>query len=346
MPRTRSLAWSELKIGVISIIAVTLTGVLIFAVTGARGFFWDRYPLKTRFTAVPNLASGTPVRIAGVEVGGVTAVELNGEQVDISFEVRKSYRHLITNRSTAKLGAISALGEAALDITPSSQGEPIADWGYVPAGPPSAAITDMADMASGTIDELTKTLRGLNAGKGTAGQLLTDAQLYTELNRFVSTATALTQDVQHGRGSVGRLMHDPAAAKALEASLANMEAMTRQLRDGKGSVGQLLHDDRFAASLTSATGNLDALLAKLNSTDGTAGKLMNDPALYDRLTQMTTRLDELTAALNSGQGTAGQLLKDRQLYDNMNAAVGDVRALVADIRKDPRRFLNVKVSVF
>jgi len=27
-------------------------------------------------------------------------------------------------------------------------------------------------------------------------------------------------------------------------------------------------------------------------------------------------------------------------------SVGDLRALVADIRKDPRKFLNIKVSVF
>ena len=50
--------------------------------------------------------------------------------------------------------------------------------------------------------------------------------------------------------------------------------------------------------------------------------------------------------LNDGEGTAGQLLKDKQLYENMNGAVADLRALVADIRKDPRKFLNIKVSVF
>ena len=50
--------------------------------------------------------------------------------------------------------------------------------------------------------------------------------------------------------------------------------------------------------------------------------------------------------LDAGEGTAGQLLKDKQLYENMNGAVGDLRELVADIRKDPRKFLNIKVSVF
>ena len=39
--------------------------------------------------------------------------------------------------------------------------------------------------------------------------------------------------------------------------------------------------------------------------------------------------------LNDGEGTAGQLLKDKQLYENMNGAVTDLRALIAEIKKDP-----------
>jgi hypothetical protein len=30
----------------------------------------------------------------------------------------------------------------------------------------------------------------------------------------------------------------------------------------------------------------------------------------------------------------------------MNGAVSDVRALLVDIKKDPKKFLNVKVSIF
>ena len=58
------------------------------------------------------------------------------------------------------------------------------------------------------------------------------------------------------------------------------------------------------------------------------------------------RFDELLTKLNAGEGTAGQLLKDKQLYENMNGAVGDLRALIAEIKKDPKKYLNVKVSIF
>jgi phospholipid/cholesterol/gamma-HCH transport system substrate-binding protein len=50
--------------------------------------------------------------------------------------------------------------------------------------------------------------------------------------------------------------------------------------------------------------------------------------------------------LQEGDGTAGQLLHDRQLYDNMNGTMDELRQLVEDIRADPRRFLNIRVSLF
>ncbi len=61
---------------------------------------------------------------------------------------------------------------------------------------------------------------------------------------------------------------------------------------------------------------------------------------------MSARLDQVLARLEAGEGSAGQLLRDRQLYENMNGAVREMRDLLGDIRRDPKKYLNVKVSLF
>ena len=98
--------------------------------------------------------------------------------------------------------------------------------------------------------------------------------------------------------------------------------------------------------LTGTTANLQELTARLNRGEGTAGKLMTDDALFNRLNAVTSRFDELITRLNAGEGTAGQLLKDKQLYENMNGAIGDLRGLLSAIQKDPKRYLNVRISIF
>jgi len=353
MPRTRSLAWSELKIGVLTIVAIAIAGVLIFTLTGTRGFAWQRYTLKTRLGNVAGLAKGSPVRVAGVEVGSVKSVEFAGEQVDVLFDMRSDLRNRITTESVARLGSVSLLGESAIDISPASQGTPIPEWGYVPSGKPPPQISDITEQAASGVNEITGLVRDLRAGKGTAGKLITDEQLYVELQRFVATAGDVTQAIKQGRGTVGKLLNDPATANALQASLSNLEEMTRRINAGEGSLGRLVKDDAFAVSLNGATENLRTLVDRLNKGEGTAGKLLTDDTLYNRLndvtgrlTELSTRLNDLTTNLNNGQGTMGQLLKDKQLYENMNGAVNDVRALITEIKKDPKRYLNVRVSIF
>ena len=50
--------------------------------------------------------------------------------------------------------------------------------------------------------------------------------------------------------------------------------------------------------------------------------------------------------INQGDGTAGQLLHDKQLYENMNGVVTEVRGLLKEIKEDPKKYLNVRVSIF
>jgi phospholipid/cholesterol/gamma-HCH transport system substrate-binding protein len=87
-------------------------------------------------------------------------------------------------------------------------------------------------------------------------------------------------------------------------------------------------------------------MVRLNRGEGSAGKLLTDQSLYNQLNAVATRFDDLLTKLNEGQGTAGQFLKDKQLYENMNGAVSDFRSLLSAVQKDPRKYLNVRISIF
>lgn len=346
MPRTRSLAWAELKIGLISIAALALAAMLIFALTGGGGFSWERYSLKTVFANIAGLNEGSQVRIAGVPVGSVTGIEFVGDRVEVTFEISEDMQSRVTTRSVASLGSVSLLGEAAVDITPSTDGTPIPEWGYVPSGPAAGSLTEVTTQAAEGIQELTALLQEMRAGRGTVGRLFTDESLYDEMNALVGAAEGVVRSVNAGRGTLGRLVNDPGTADALEASLQNLQGITARIQAGEGSLGRFLHDDTVAQSLSNTTANLDAITGRINRGEGTAGKLVSDRELYDRLNSMSERLDTVMMGLQEGEGTAGQLLRDRQLYENMNGAVAELRDLVRDIRADPRKFLNVRVSLF
>jgi phospholipid/cholesterol/gamma-HCH transport system substrate-binding protein len=346
MPRTRSLAWSELKIGIVSLFALVIASVLIFMVSGSGGFFWQRYSIKTVFTDIQGLKEGAPVRVAGVEVGSVQKMDFIGDKVEVTMEVGKEQQSRITNLSSASLGSVSLLGEAAVDITAHSQGTPVPEFGYVRSGPPPGSLATAAEAATKSLEQTNALLEDVRHGRGTLGKLVTDDALYQQLNDFVASAEAVTRGINSGRGTLGRLASNPTAAKSLEQSLDNLQMVTARIRNGEGSLGQLLNNDALSKSVTSATNNLDAITGRINKGEGTAGKLVTDTELYNRLNSMADRLDKLAASLNQGEGTAGQLLHDKQLYENMNGAITELHSLVKDIRADPKKYLNVKVSIF
>ena len=346
MPRTRSLAWSELKVGLISVVALIIASILIFMVSGSGGFFWQRYSIKTVFSDISGLKEGAPVRVAGVEVGSVKKLDFVGDKVEVTMEVSKAQQPRITDLSTAVLGSVSLLGEAAVDITANSKGTPIPEWGYVKPGPAPGSLSTAAEEATKGLEQTTALVKDIREGKGTLGKLVTDDSLYQELNKFVDAAESVTRGLSEGRGTLGRLANNPAAAQSLERSLANLEMVTARIRNGEGSLGRLVNDDALSKSVTSATTNLDAITGRVNRGEGTAGKLITDAELYNRLNSVADRFDKLAASLNQGDGTAGQLLHDKQLYENMNGAVTEVRGLLKEIKEDPKKYLNVRVSIF
>src|SRR5436309_7225715 len=111
MPRTRSLAFSELKIGALAVAAMILAVLLVIAVGGESGYAWQRYELKTSFDNVQGLKSGAIVRLAGVEVGKVTGVELKGTGVEVRLSIKKENQPRVTTESRASIGSMSLLGE-------------------------------------------------------------------------------------------------------------------------------------------------------------------------------------------------------------------------------------------
>src|SRR6266545_1241725 len=346
MPRTRSLAWSELKIGVMAVAALALTAILIVAVGGASGFAWERYELKTNFENVQGLKSGAIVRVAGVEVGKVTRVRLAGSGVEVVLSLKKENRVRVTTDSRATIGAMSLLGEPLIDVSPASTGTPLKEGDFIKANKPAAQLSDATASANEGIVEAAALLKDIRTGKGTVGKLFTDEALYREFNAFVDSANAVTASINRGRGTLGKLTNDPKAYDELNASLANLKEITRRINAGEGSLGQLLKDDKLAKSLSATSGNFEQISGRLTRNDNTAGKLLTEKELYDRLNSTVNRLDELTKSLNSGEGTAGQLLHNKEMYDNMNSAANELKGLIADIRKDPKRYLNVRVSIF
>ncbi|MFI9586256.1 MCE family protein [Streptomyces sp. NPDC052236] len=105
---------------------VSLVGLLVLVLLGLAAYRADSLPFlgggtayTADFTEAAGLDEGDEVRIAGVKVGEVTAVSLDGAQVKVGFTVKDAW---IGNSSTAAIAIKTLLGEKYLALDPLGTG--------------------------------------------------------------------------------------------------------------------------------------------------------------------------------------------------------------------------------
>ena len=73
---------------------------------------------------------------------------------------------------------------------------------------------------------------------------------------------------------------------------------------------------------------------------------VTEKELYDRINSMSDRFDRVAASLQQKEGTMGLLLHDKAMYEKFNGTLDEARSLIAAIKADPKKYLNIRVSLF
>jgi phospholipid/cholesterol/gamma-HCH transport system substrate-binding protein len=95
-------------------------------------------------------------------------------------------------------------------------------------------------------------------------------------------------------------------------------------------------------SLRRATSAIDP--AKVDSTlQNFTAASSNMAEMSAQLKETTGKLDAIIAKVDSGNGSAGKLLNDPGVYNDTRALLQRMDSLVADIKRNPRRYIDLKI---
>lgn len=139
--------------------------------------------------------------------------------------------------------------------------------------------------------------------------------------------------------AINTVIADPAviaSVKRLDAITANLERTTAQLNVLMASLQPVASDVKtITGDLTTSTGDLNRITASLSEVpiDSIAANVQT----------LTVNLRELSAQLNNPDSSLGLLTRDPQLYNNLNAAVSSLDSLFVDIKRNPKRYINIKL---
>lgn len=379
-PAKKTIGLSELRVGLLVLVAI---GILIFLILNATGDinpFARKLHLKARFANADGLRPGSEVRLAGVRVGKVEDVTLlppsdNPEApkveanlaIDTMIDGKPANQRIRTD-STAQLAAPGLLGnEKIINITPgTSVGSPVPEYFALPTSSANSFVdlatsgNDLMERLSKISDQVNEITKKINEGQGTLGRIVNDEALYNSLNATIRDTQEVIGQIRSGNGSAGRFINDPALYNNLNTTVEQLQSIATDLRAGRGTAGKLFTDDALynearstIARLNESSEKIGLIVADIQAGRGTAGKLITDEAIYNdartaiaRFNTAAERIDNIAAAAQRGEGTVGKLLTDDQLYNNVNQLSGEGVKLLYDFRQNPKKYLTIKFELF
>lgn len=357
MAQSKRLSWGELRVGLFVLSGLIIVALGVFYVTGATS--WGaKYQLKTYLPEVSDLQDGSPVTLDGVAVGNVTAIRVNANPVDrmhsieIEMRIGKDYQKMIRTDSYAKLVTEGLVGNRYVTIKRGLTGQIIPNNGTV-EGRESSAIQQVAEQSvelekhvDALTEEISDVVNAVRSSRGSAGRFIYDPSLYNHLDATVEKAESIVASVQQGQGSLGKFLESDEIYNKADSIVNRGDDIFAAVQQQKGTVGKLIYDPAIAdeGKLFFSRGN--SMLADMQSGKGTLGKLYTDDSLFTNLRDASSNLKDITGKLNNGQGTFGKFFTDPQLYDNMTGLTGDMRLMIGDFRRNPKKFLHVKLSIF
>jgi len=286
MKRSTNLAWSELKVGLILVVALLVGTVAVASFSGIREYFRPTFVLSTHFEQVSGLKPGAVVMLSGVHVGNVTDLTLlpgDARGVKVDLAVFTSHRSEIRADAKASLGSQGLLGDKYVELSPGSAETPPVSPGATIAGTAPTDIAQVVDQAQDAADRLTTLLNELTAlaktareGEGTAGRLLSDPTLYEEARGAAKAVSGTADEVNHTAEAyrdLGKRLNDMIAAD--------------------GTLGRLARDGEPFDRLNEALGRLDTVLERVEKGEGSVGKALSDPELTDEVTGLVKDLRTL-----------------------------------------------------
>ena len=144
-------------------------------------------------------------------------------------------------------------------------------------------------------------------------------------------------------GNVNAIVGNP----ALQSSIYRLDAITVQLTNSSQQLTQLLTSlnksvPGVMTNVNGITTNLTGASDNLNTMSGTLKSLPLDSTV-NQLNATIANIQELTGKLNDTNSSLGLLMNDKSLYNNANRAVADLDSLLVDIKKNPKRYIHIKV---
>jgi phospholipid/cholesterol/gamma-HCH transport system substrate-binding protein len=349
----------QIRIGAFILGGLVVFLAIIYLLGAQARYFERKYDLIAEFTEVGGLIEGATVRLAGVQIGRVTKVELPpepGGKVRVTLTIAKRFADRIRKNSEARIMTQGLLGDKLVEITIGSAdsaalrpGEHLVSHDPMETGRVLAEAADTFESIKRLTTNLNTAVEGVNRSgaldqigrlAGTLGGTVDRLQKSGALDDFGAAARSarrITEQVEKGKGTLHELVYgEPETLRRLNALLQSSQELLARADKGDNAVAVLLSPDsgKAARSLLAAMDALGRGADKLGAGEGLLSALLYEPqyrAVADDLRVLAKNFRDVSEQVAHGQGLLGEVVQGGENTPLGHAAV-DFEVAMANLR--------------
>ncbi|HEY0783376.1 MAG TPA: MlaD family protein [Thermoanaerobaculia bacterium] len=295
------------KVGLFATVCMVVLAVLIWKIEDLNPFSQGGQHLAAVFDSVAGLDDKAAVRIAGVRVGKVDGIGLegNGRRAKVTLALDKPIP--LTEGTTARIANLGLLGDKYVELVPGPTSAPKLKDDAVLAGKTPVSFDDALaklDNIGDSIQQVTGGLGGANLGHSVQ-DLIASAQ---------ATSQQLHDLIAENRANVAAtLRNTDAASETLKTQLPIIAMQTQQtidlvramLEENRGNLSASMQNARVVTDkLQTSVDNLNDITGKISKGEGTVGKLVNSDEAYNSVVKT---LDSIKGGVDNLSGTLGAI---------------------------------------
>jgi phospholipid/cholesterol/gamma-HCH transport system substrate-binding protein len=282
----------------------------------------DNYKLTAQFRDASGLPVGSKVVVAGLPVGEITGLGIEGRYARVHFRLRKDVP--VYGNGVVIKKATSLLGEYYLEVDPGEAETQLADGGRQAHGRLKDGDQVPSVVEATSTDQL---LRRIEETLPNVDEVLKSVRdLSEEVRQIVngpvrSIATRIDSLVQKESGTVSDIL-----AKA-DRSMERIDVITQDIRRITGGADQRINT--ILDNLDAASAEAKALVATAKNEVELTGTSVREK--LDRVDEVIANTESITRKIDQDQGTLGRLVNDSAIADNVEQITDDAKGFLGTL---------------
>jgi phospholipid/cholesterol/gamma-HCH transport system substrate-binding protein len=319
---------NEFKVGLLAIFTIIAVVIMSLKVTSNQSGFGQYITYRTIVKDASGIFPKTPIKVAGINAGRISSIELQGNTALITFEILKQIQ--VTKNSRLRIKSVGFLGDKYIEIFIGDSQEMLRKFDFIDSEE-AVGLENLIKDSADVLTDVKQIVRALKESIAPEGQA-------SPFKKIMSDIQELVANTKDATASLKRMANNN--EEKVSALIDNLEAFSSDLAyqsDRKNSDSAMSDIKEVLNNTKKLTSDLEGLVADLRKGKGTLGKMLVEDEIADQVKDTLASVQKIV-------GKADALRTELSIFSGVNTVSGGDTEAALRIYPSPERFYHLGVA--